>query len=108
MQAQAPWMEAATADQEAAQRLRADRLRTRKRRAWIAFFLLLPITLLGQLISGEAGAIVAFYSWATVFAVANLVSWWTKCPRCGKQFHLSDKGFSNPWTGRCLHCGFAV
>jgi hypothetical protein len=56
----------------------------------------------------EAVIFGVFAGWGLVFAVIAWVSWLTKCPSCGRQFHVSDTFVSNPWTRRCMKCGYEL
>jgi hypothetical protein len=87
----------------------AERLRRRKAAVWIAFFAGPLIAIAVLLVSGRETLVFAVSGiWAAVFATVAWIAWLTKCPHCGRQFHMSDNFVSNPFTRRCMKCGFQL
>jgi hypothetical protein len=60
--------------------------------------------------SDSLGLIVAVL-WMLAFATGGVRAHRFRCPRCGGRFTFKGWllfGFSNPFTGKCLHCGVRV
>lgn len=78
-------------------------IRLRRRWFWLFFWAYLPamaiIAMLGDWVFPWAA-----FAWMGFFLGASMYVWVSRCPRCGERFHYR-RGFSNPWTRKCLHCG---
>jgi hypothetical protein len=84
-----------------------DRLKRRKRNASLAF-LLMPLVMLGFAVAGRDVPNWLLGALVVIFASLAWVAWLTKCPRCGRLFHVSENLASNPWTQRCFRCDFRI
>jgi hypothetical protein len=87
----------------------AELLRRRKQVVWTVLFsgplIMVPVILVTK---RETLVFAAFGIWAAVFVTVAWISWLTKCPQCGRHFHMSDNLVSNPFTRRCMKCGFRL
>jgi len=83
------------------------RLLWKRRIFWLVLVIYLPMMLVSQqLFPGRQGLVAAFVAWLVLLVASALVLALTRCPACGKTFHMNGMSFLP--VRRCLHCGVHV
>ena len=83
------------------------KLRRRRWLFWGVILIYVPIIWISLRLSNsdyQTGKV--FIVWYLVFFVSSIVVAVSKCPRCGKFFHIN--GFIPLFLRRCLHCGLHI
>jgi len=79
------------------------RICRRRPDVWIIFLSLPVVGTFAVLSRSDTLAMYFAFFWMVLFALASLRVSLSRCPRCGRLFHMRRVG-SNPWTPWCLHC----
>lgn len=81
----------------------------RRRFAWAATLLLLPLAYLGfrELPWPESGRQLVLLAWCGLYCATTLLCVFARCPRCAGLFH-SVYPTHNPLTRSCRGCGLSL
>ncbi len=84
-----------------------DQIRTRRRCLWIVFLTYLPAVWLSLRLTGSNQITLAVaIIWLVLAAVAGVMVSASRCPGCGKLFHM--QGVATSWGARCVHCDLSL
>jgi hypothetical protein len=85
------------------------RIRARRRRVWLVFFLYIPVVLVVYFVVYLAGAPfevvpATAIAWMLLYAVVIFMAGYSRCPRCHGYFHIRRFWWHNPFARSCLNC----
>jgi hypothetical protein len=90
-----------------AERRELARILAKRRLVWFWFVSAGPVVYLASFLPGIDPFAVG-QVWMVGFLISGIWhGFFTPCPRCREQFSRT-RFWGNPWTQRCLHCGFPL